>query len=230
MAENDAIFIKNSTTVDTNKLDSLMKQFGSARYELNRSSLEDDIRKLESRKGEIKNKAYISGCDEIIKYLHSLIKFADKTLTGSIKVSGHNFVEQPVILKRFPQFFVQAVDSININGNNSLDGTSGLIHVNVDHILDAIAIEVAKFDLDISIQEIEERFSDCGVVEVCDGSRILELGKERCINRINGDIYTSCCEMYIEKSEYASVARDGKAYRLLWNRGKGKSKVQRSAD
>lgn len=212
MAEHDAIFVKNSTTVDTNKLDSLLKQFGSARYELNKSSIEDDIKKLERRKTEIKNKAYVNGCNEVIKYLQSLHKVSDKTIAGSIKMNGHNFMEYPVMLKRFPQFFVQAVDSININGNNCLDGTRGLIHVNVDHVLDALAIEVAKFDLDISIEEIEEKFKDCGIVEVCEGERFLQLGKDKCVSRNNGDIFNSCCEMYIEKSEYASVAKDGKAY------------------
>lgn len=228
MAEHDTIFIKNSTTVDANKLESLLRQFGSARYELNGNSIRDDISKLETRAKETKNKIYAEGCHEIIKYLNTLLKVADKTLNGSVKVSGHSFVEQPVILRRFPQFLVQAVDSLNVDSIDSLDAIEGIIHVNIDHILDAIAVEVSKFDLDYTIEDIEKEFSDCGIVETCNGDRVIELGKNSCIYREPGDIFLNCCGMLIEKSEYSSLSNNGRAYSYFGTEVKDKKRYEAS--
>lgn len=204
------MYINQNTKLNGCLLNTMLDKYGKYTAKFDKSTIEYDLNvikeKLETEKRKLERKSYT----EIAKYLSKLLKMVEKCNNDSVEIS---FETDDRKIGGFPIETIK-IDEPQLNlkleylDYVSLDESTTIIRVNYNHLMRGLALELARDDLGLSIEEVEDALESTSLVSV-NSSDILEQFME------DEDLSRVIAAFKVGESEYVDkLTKEAKNYYL----------------
>lgn len=194
---NRTIQVTNTDNYNKRELDRLLAMYSVRDVTLNGESIEDDIKKLADISEQNKrNRRVRESCSSIEKYLEKLKEVSGRHLQFKLMDSEVGIVSFPYNLHRFREFGIIGTDYVNVEDNI-------LVSVNYDNLLDAIAMDICRFDFGIDNEFTEDKLRQYGMVRLYDDSILQSLYTEAMGREVaSGKFYDMCLSMMVGDTDF----------------------------
>lgn len=157
------IYIKSSSTIDVAEFNKVLQKCKVSNLELDIESIEYDINRLKKKslKGIDRNNFKTLG--NTIVYLDSILKIAERGLINPVDLkfafreAENKIVGNPFSTKRVGFVDVDTFDYYTIKDKR-------VIMVSHENLMNALAFELAHYDLDYDIEKIDIALKDYGML------------------------------------------------------------------
>lgn len=213
------MYINQNTKLNGCLLNTMLDKYGKYTAKFDKSTIEYDLNlikeKLEAEKRKLERKSYT----EIIKYLSKLLKIIEKCSNDGVEIS---FETDDRKIGGFP------IETIKIDEPQlklkleyldyvSLDGSATVIRVNYNHLMRGLALELARDDLGLSIEEVEDALENTSLVSVNSSDMLEQFMEDEDLSRVIASFKVGESE-YVDKitkeakNYYLDKVKDNKTY------------------
>lgn len=211
--------INQNSKVNNILLNSLLSKYGRYDAKFDTVSIEDDIKLIENKRKNVKDKLRIKSYDEIEKYLKRILKDYTEcdsdTLeilfeTDGKRVGGFPFetikIKEPKLV-----LDLEYLDYLKFDTN------SYIIRLNYSELMSGLALELAREDLGIEIEEVEDELENTSLVSVNDARLLDKFIGDTDLSSVVAEFKIGDSEYYdrirkVAKSYFLDKVRDNVSY------------------
>jgi len=182
-------FIKQDYKIDGKNLNNLLNKYGKITVKLNHQAINDDIERLKDNAEASINKVFVKNCWRIIDFLKGLKKEANNEINISFKFNGRCIESEPITIRKFEEFNIQTTDYFDI-----ID--KAIVNLDYKKLMCGVALELGYYDLGYTLEEIEDKLKDIGIVATYSSDELNGL--------LEDNMYRTLYNLRIEDSDYLS--------------------------
>lgn len=157
------LFIKNDSNVEVDKLNELLCKFKLDDLELDIDSIKYDINRLKNKSVKGISRENFFNLKNTLDYLNKLLGIAQVSMVKPVDLvfsyRDLNIHSRPFLTKSIPSLDIDTFDYFKINDKN-------VIKVSYESLMNALAFEVAHYDIGFEIEDIENSFKELGLLGI----------------------------------------------------------------